>query len=135
MRSKQSVMSIQTSAFCVRRHEHLAHLVRQQVFDQQLGEDVRVARRGVDGVQAGVARGAVVGVIQVAIAAEAHGRVLADDGVGSKAADLAHDVAAQRERVGQRAVLVGQEHDVTRAERVRGVDLLGAPRLGQPIRD
>ena len=70
-------------------------------------------------------------MVDVPIAAKPHRRVLADDRIGSKATDLAHDVASQREGVRERAVLVGQKHDVVRAKRVRGVDLLGAPGLGQ----
>ena len=86
-----------------RRHEHFAHLVGQQVVDQQLGEDVRVARRRVDGVQAGVTRGAMVGMIEVAIAAETHRRILANHRVGAKTSDFADDVAPQLDGVAQRA--------------------------------
>jgi len=50
-------------------HEDLADLVRHEVFDHQLREHVRVARRRVDGVEARIARGAVVGVMVPLVAA------------------------------------------------------------------
>src|SRR5439155_8844420 len=92
---------------------------------------MRVTRGRIDRVEAGVARGAMVGVVQIAIAAEALGRVLADHGVGLEAANFAHDVATQRKGVGERAVFVREEPDLACAQRMRGVYLLSATCLGQ----
>ena len=87
----------------------LFDLVRLEALAEQLREDERIARGGVDRVEGGVAAGPVVGVVDVALGRPAGRRVLADDDVRLEAADLADDVAAQAERVLEDAVLIVRE--------------------------
>jgi hypothetical protein len=87
LRSKHSLTSIHTSGFCM-VDMNAARTLCGWKPSTISWKHVRIAGRGYR-VEAGVARGAMVGVVQVAIAAEAHGRVLADDRVGLEATDLA----------------------------------------------
>ena len=109
----------------------LADLVRLEPFGQQLREDVRVARRGVDRVEGGVAGRAVVRVIDVALGRLAGRWVLADDDVRLEAPDLADDVLPKLERVLEDAVLVAEEDDLADAEASGGRLLHLAAGLGQ----
>jgi hypothetical protein len=103
---------------------HLLHRVWLQPFFAQFGEDERHPGCRSDGVERGLGHGAVVGVVDVPIA-EDKGRVEADDSVRLEAADLAHQVPAQRQTRLDLVVVVAQEDDLVHADSLCGGLLLG----------
>src|SRR5436305_13145779 len=90
-----------------------------------------VAGRGVNGVERRVTRSAMIRVVEVLLGVPAAGRVRADDDVRLEATDLAHEIAAELERVREHAVFVSQEDDLLDAQHAGRSLLLDAPHLRQ----
>ena len=80
---------------------------------------MRVARRRVDGVDGRHPGRPVVGVVHAAVAVEQRLRVDGQDGVRPERPDLAHELLAQGEVVGEGAVGLVQERDARRSPRCR----------------
>src|ERR1700687_417996 len=111
----------------------LLHVVRLQPFVEQLGKDKARVRAGDDRVQRRLARGTMVGMVDVALAAPASGGVGRNDDVRLGASNSAGDLAAQVERRLQRTVVVAEEEDVLDPKLQRRRSLLGVTDLGQPF--
>jgi hypothetical protein len=111
----------------------LAHVVRLKTFLEQLGEDEAGLRRRKHGVEGDVGGDAMVRMVHVAVAVEAHGGIAAHDGVRPIAADEAREIAPHRDGGLQHAVLVAEEDDLRDAEDGARRALLLLPDLQQTL--
>jgi hypothetical protein len=102
-------------------------------------EGHRVAGRRIDGVDGCDPRGAVVGVVDAAVAVEQRLGIHRQHGIGAEGPDLADQLLTQGKVVGERAVRLVQEGDSLVADDVGGGTLLGLAqrrelqRIGAPV--
>ena len=115
--------------------EDLLHLVRLQPFVQVLREVEPVARGRIDGIDGGEAGGAVVRVVDEAVAHDELRRVVGEDSVGLDHADVSHHIAQELAAGGQLAIDVAiKKEDVLHAQHVGGGLLLLAAHRDESVR-
>ena len=108
--------------------------VRRQAGSGERREGHRVARGRIDGVDGGHAGRPVVRVVDPAALVEEGVRVGGEDRVGAEGPDLAHELLAQGQVVGQRPIRLVEERDAGVADDRRGRTLLGLAQGGQDER-
>ncbi len=86
-----------------------AHPMRLKARRQKLREDVARLRRGEHGIQGCRGCRAMIGMVYVSVAIEAHRRIPTEHHLGLEAADFARQVAPQAERRLQGAVGIVQQ--------------------------
>ncbi len=98
--------------------------MRRETGSRQRGEGHRVARGGEHRVHGGDPRRPVIGVVDAGVPEEDDLRIVRQDGVRPEAANLAHQVLAQRKLVGERAVRLVEEDHLVIADDLGGPALL-----------